>query len=200
MKIEWLGMSCFKIETKKDSGEFIIVIEPFENGKNGKKFPRSLSADILIRTPENNVSLNGNPFIIEGEGEYELAQIFVYGIGEYEGAAKKLVYRMEIEGISVVHLDGIQKELSDEIIENLQNVDILLIPIGGGDVLDVKTALSIISQIEPRVVIPMHYENLEERIHFMKALGANGESVNKFKVSAKDLPEDKMEIIALDAI
>ncbi len=195
-------MSCFKIETKKDAGEFIVVIEPFESGNNGKKLPRSLNADLLIRTPGNTVQINGNPFIIEGEGEYEYSQIFVYGIGEYgeNKEKKKLIYRMEIEGISVVHLDGIQKELSDEVIENLQNVDILLVPIGGGDVLDVKTALMVINQIEPRVVIPMHYDMPEDRAQFMKAMGANGESINKFKVSAKDLPEDKMEIIALDAV
>ncbi len=204
MQFTWHGLSCFEIVCKTPNGEVTVVTDPYQNN-TGLRFPRTLEAQIVAMShtgdDANNLgAVTGSPFVIQHPGEYEIKGVFLFGIG----AGENILYRIEAEGIQVAHLGALSRVLTDEELQQLQNIDILLIPVGGGRVLTPKAASEVIAQVEPRVVIPMTHavENLKESFahidDFCKALGAcRREDMNKYKVTRKELPEEDMVIVSL---
>jgi L-ascorbate metabolism protein UlaG (beta-lactamase superfamily) len=215
-KISWAGQSCFQISvsnSRDHSAE--IVIDPFDED-TGLKVP-NFSADILLVTHDhhdhNNVkAVKGTPFLISGPGEYEVKEVFIQGIPSFhddkEGKEKGLntIYTIEAEEMRFCHLGDLgQKQLTDEQLDKIGQVDILMIPVGGEYTVDSSGASKIISQIEPRIVIPMHYAlpKLKEKFDgvekFLKTMGKNSVvSQDKFTVKASTLPKDGMEIVVLN--
>ncbi len=204
MTIEWFGKTCIRITTH----EATVVIDPFDQ-KLGLKLPR-FSPDLLLITNStaDTSSINGEPFVVKGPGEYEVKKTFVYGVpvvGEkLEKHEQLTMYLIEAEGISIAHLGNLGHQLANSELERLEGVDILLIPVGGHGVLNAEQASTVISAVEPRVVIPMQYkipnlkENLDPVNAFAKEMGVKeSEAMDKFKVMAKDLPQDNMSIVIL---
>lgn len=214
-KVIWAGQSCFNISvsnSRDHSAE--IVIDPFDE-KLGLKVP-NFSADILLVSHQhydhNNVkAVKGTPFLVGGPGEYEVKGVFIQGISSFhdnkEGKERGLntIYTIEAEGMRLCHLgDFGQAQLTDEQLDKIGNVDILMIPVGGTYTIDSAEAQKIISQIEPRVVIPMHYElpklkvKLEGVSKFLKAMGKSSVAPqDKFVAKQSSLPKDGMEIVVL---
>jgi L-ascorbate metabolism protein UlaG (beta-lactamase superfamily) len=181
----------------------------------GLKVP-SLSADVLLITHShsdhnNKKAVKGNPFLIEGPGEYEVKEIFVQGIPAFhddsQGAKRgqNTIYTIEAEELKVCHLGDLgQRELDTEQLEKIGDVDILMIPVGGVYTIDAKEATHIISQIEPRIVIPMHYYLPKLKIKldgvdkFLKEMGKKTQVPQpKLLVKKKDLPEEEAQIVVL---
>jgi len=216
MNIIWHGQSFFEISTKDTKNEELkIAIDPFDKSI-GLKIPK-VEAQILLITHNhsdhsNKKAINGNPFLIESPGEYETKGVYVKGVqgfhddsqGKEKG--KVVFYIIEVENIRICHLSDIgQKELTSEQIEQIGNIDILMIPVGGVYTLDAKQAANIISQIEPKIVIPMHYQvpNLNLKLNsleqFLKEIGSsNAEPQKKFKVKMSDIPKETMQTIVFE--
>lgn len=210
MVIYWLGQSAFKIQDK----DLTIAIDPY--GNNGLKMPK-FQADLLLITHDhpdhNNVeAIKGEPFLINGVGEYEVKNVFVYGLKGFhdnkEGKenGKITSYVLEYEGLTFAHLGDIgQDNLSERQLEKLEGVDILMIPVGGETTIDGAGAVKIISQIQPRIVIPMHYKipglnkKLDPVERFLKEFGVtNPEKMEKLKIAKKDLPQEETKVIILE--
>lgn len=215
MKIIWHGQSCFQIiaQTKK-SKEVTIVIDPFSEGI-GLRVPK-LQADILLVThnhrDHNNVkAVSGNPFLIEGSGEYEIKGVFIQGILAFHDASlgrergEVTIYTILAEGMSVCHLGDLgQKELTADQLEKIGNIDILMIPTGGLYTISAKEALKIMAQIEPKITIPMHYQvpglnlKLEKIDKFLKMLSIRSvEPLVKLSIKKRDLSPEEAKIIVL---
>lgn len=219
MQIIWKGQSCFQINTQTGKNSQVsIVIDPYDE-QIGLKVPK-LEADILLishshfdHSNKKAVSspLPGKaPFVIEGPGEYEVKGIFFQGIhswhDEKEGQERgeNTIFVIEAEGLKLCHLgDFGQKELSEEQVEEIGDIDILMIPVGGNYTIDAKGAQKVISQIEPKIVLPMHYQipklklKLDGVDKFLKVMGVKSvESLNKLSIKKKDLTEG-MKIIIL---
>ena len=214
-KINWAGQSCFQISVSNSRDHSAdIVIDPFDESI-GLKVP-SFSADILLVTHQhqdhNNVkAIKGTPFIVSGPGEYEIKEVFIKGIPAFhddsEGKERGIntIYTIEAEGLRFCHLGDLgQKQLTDEQLEKIGNIDILMIPVGGVYTLDSAQSQRIISQIEPKIVIPMHYElpklkvKLDDVGKFLKVMGKNSiVPQDKFTVKASALAKDGMEIVVL---
>jgi L-ascorbate metabolism protein UlaG (beta-lactamase superfamily) len=213
MTITWLGHSCFKIQDK----EVTIVTDPYE-ASVGFKLPR-LAADIVTVSHDhydhNNIAgvhgADGEPFLISGPGEYEVKGVFIYGIpfwhDKSEGAERgvNVAYRIEVEGISVAHLGDLGHSLTEEQASKLDGVDILLIPVGGKYTIGANEATEVINEIEPRIVIPMHYKipglklDIDSADKFLKEMGASkAERLPKLKISKKDLPQEETKVILLE--
>lgn len=205
MQITWYGQSCFQITASKNKNEAVsIVINPF-SPESGLKLP-PLEAGILLVSCKhkdyNNVqAVSANPFLIEGQGEYEIKDVFIQGIpGE-----TNTIYTIEAEDLKICHLGNFnQKELTSEQLEKIGDVDILMIPVGGADTISSKEALKIMSQIEPKITIPMHYAipklkaKLDPLDKFLKALGVKSlEPEKKLVIKKKDIAPDEAKIIAL---
>lgn len=212
MIITWQGHSCFKIQDKIGPDGVTLVTDPF-NKETGLKVP-NFEADIVTvshnHADHNNVAaLRGNPFIIDCAGEYDFKGILVEGIDSFHDGVQgkdkgaNTIYRIEVEDISIVHLGDLGDVLDNAQLEKLAGTDILLIPVGGKYTLDAKKAVEVISQIEPRIVIPMHYQtdglkyDLDPVEKFVKEIGVAPSYEEKLKISKKDLPQEDMELVIL---
>jgi L-ascorbate metabolism protein UlaG (beta-lactamase superfamily) len=197
MQISWHGLSCFEITNKVNNKEVTIITDPYQN-TTGLRIPRTLESDIVLSSHDEEDSNNiaavaGTPYLIDQPGEYEVKDIFVFGINaklkrtEQNKPVKNMMFRIESEGMHLVHLGALDRILTDEELQRLQNVDILMIPVGGNRVMTPKVATEVISQIEPRVIIPMthHTANVKEDLM----------NVSEF---CKDLPETDMLIVTLN--
>ena len=149
----------------------------------------------------------GQNFILKSKGvsivlaeKCKLGDLVVEEPGEYEVGGVQLdwidgIIQVYTEGLNVSHIKK-GKVLSDEELQELNGVDILLIGIGGGEFTETKTALSVITQIDPSIVVPMHTGNLDE---FIKEEGANAQAVEELKISKPELPIDGRRIVTLNA-
>lgn len=218
MNITWYGQSCFEIVAKnKENSDTIIVIDPFSE-EIGFKLPK-LTADVLLvshqHVDHNNVkAVNGNPFLISSCGEYEVKDAFVQGFPAFHDnkqgkeRGEVIIYKIEIEDIKICHLSDLgQNELTSEQMEQIGDVDILMVPVGGKYTIDAKDASEIISQIEPRIVVPMHYNlpnakskaELDGVDRFLKVMGEEGITPEKkLKITAKNLPAEETKIVVLE--
>ena len=215
MQIIWRGQSCFQIITSPGKNSQVnIVIDPFDESL-GLRVPK-LEADILLVTHQhhdhNNVkAVSGSPFLVQGPGEYEVKGVFVRGISSFHDSSLgkerglNTIYTIESEDMRLCHLgDFGQKELTSEQIEEIGDVDILMIPVGGVYTISAKEALKPMSQIEPSIVIPMHYQlpklklKLDGLEKFLKTMGIKKiEPLDKFSIKKKDISSEEAKIIIL---
>lgn len=212
MTITWYGQSCFKLDTR----EAILAIDPFfkEIGLTPPRF----RADIVLLTHThhdhaNAAAIPGDPLLITGPGECEVKGITIRGISTFHDAhqgrerGRNTVFRIEADGITLVHLgDYGEGEMREETLALLGGVDILLIPVGGTYTIDGQAAVKVINQIEPRLVIPMHYHlpGLKVKLApvdtFLRAFSTPGaEHLDKLAVKRKELPEGKTRVVVLNA-
>lgn len=214
MNITWYGHSCFKLQGKDVS----LITDPF--GKETGLKPPATSADIVTISHEspnhnNRDAIKGEPFIIDGPGEYENKTVVVKGVDSLSSDEKgqlsssNTIYIITFEDIRICHLGDLgEKSLSAEQLHIIGEVDILFVPVGGSAALNAKDAGAIIGQIEPRVIIPMHYkipgtkgdlEKMEDIRLFCQDHNLNmNETVSKVSFKKKDLPEEEPQFIIMD--
>lgn len=220
MQITWHGFSCFRITENINGHEVSVVIDPFEP-QDGAKLPRNLAADVVVSSHNhdrhNNIAAvagteaGKEPFIISGPGEFECKDAFVTGIATYhdeaEGKQKGMntMFYVTIGDLHIVHLGDLKHALEEKHLAEFHSVDVLFVPVGGGDVLTGKQAAEVVAQLEPRIIIPMHYKSgsvggsLETVDAFLKAMGGGKpESLPKLKMSSKDLPQEDARVVILD--
>lgn len=200
MYISWYGQSSFKIENKNTS----VLLDPFSSKEVGLRGP-NLKSDIVIFSKKINKRKisERDIFLIDGPGEYEIKNIFIYGFSFEE---KKTIYLIEFDQIKIGYLGEINKLLKSEIIEKLSDIDLLIIPVGNKKILlSPKKAMELIREIKPAIVIPSCYRLPDLRIplepleKFLKEAGIkNFEPVNKLKVKKTDIEKEKMNIIVLN--
>jgi len=216
MNINWYGQSCFQISSNQGKNNHLsTLIDPFEESI-GLQLPRKLEADVVLIThnhlDHNNVkAVSGQPFIASGPGEYDVKGIFIQGIPAFHDnvqgkeRGRTTIYTIEAEEIKLCHLGDLgQKELTAEQLDKIGDVDILMIPIGGFFTINAQEAIKIMAQIEPKIIIPMHYKipNLNIKLDgldkFLKIVGVKKiEPLSKLFIKEKDLPKEEVKIIVL---
>lgn len=210
MNITYFGHSCFKIEEKINDQNISIITDPFTK-EVGLKVP-NVEADIVSVSHNhfdhnNTSSLRGNPFIVDTAGEFDVKGVIIEGVRSYhddkqgQDRGDNIIFRFDVEGLSLAHLGDLGDVLDNKQLEKLGGVDILFIPVGGKYTLDAKKALEVISQVEPRIVIPMHYKTKDSKIDiegvdkFVKELGIEPNYEDKLKINKKDLPTEDMRLV-----
>lgn len=213
MDITWYGLSCFRI---RESG-ITLICDPYDKAV-GLSLPK-LRADIVTVShdrPGHNAAerVTGEPKVLRGPGEYEVKNVFTTGLATYhrkhksELAERNVAFFYEFGDLTVGHLGDIGEVPSQTEIEelNIGEVDVLLVPVGGGDTLDPTRAVEIVGMFEPKLVIPMHYrhpglaESIAERLEpvdkFLKELGvAAPEPVEMVKIAKSNLPEETQVVL-----
>lgn len=197
MIINWLGGLSVRLQDKTSSDGIIVLINPVNAASEG--------AIVAWTNPEEkNKKVKGTPFTIDCAGEYDTAGVLIEGIDSYpeEAAAKNLkadnlIYRVEIDDISVVHLGALSRPLTDDQLGKLSGVDVLLVPIGGDKMIDASQAAAVVARIEPRLVIPIGYDKEEQSEKFIKQLGVTPTREDKLRLTKKDLPQEEMELVIL---
>jgi L-ascorbate metabolism protein UlaG (beta-lactamase superfamily) len=209
MEIVWLGHSCFRIRGR----EATIVTDPFDRTLG---YPvKKLTANIVTVShphPQHSFleDVAGSPKVISRPGEYEIANVFINGIATFHDAdggehrGKNTVYLVQIEEVSICHLGDLGHVPTAEQIEQMSDTDILMVPVGGGATIGAAAAVEIISLLQPKLVIPMHFKtevvkmDLEPLEHFLKEMGLKEVVTQpKLNVSKSGLPADT-SVIVLD--
>lgn len=209
MDITWLGHSCFRIRGK----EATVITDPCPP-TTGYNIGKPTADIVTISHNDPNYSyvkgVAGKPVIITTPGEYEIHEAFITGVTTYQDTSKgeergkNLSFVIEMEGLRVCHLGNIGHTPTAEQAEEMTGVDVLLVPVGGGDTIDGAKAAEIVSLLEARIVVPMHFktdahkDGLEPPDRFLKELGASaGEPQPKLTLTKTSLPME-MKALLLD--
>lgn len=204
MEITWYGLSCFRITER---GRIAIVTDPFSDSI-GIPSPK-LKSDVV--TISHDVAghnfieaIKTDPHVLRGPGEYEIGGVFVTGVAlhDLETGRQNVAYLFDYDGMTVLHLGDLAHVPDQSVVEALGQVNVLLVPVGGGLGLKATQAAEVVALIEPYFVVPMHYAlpelalDLEPADKFLKAMGVSKvvES-DTLKVTAADTPEQPQVII-----
>ena len=200
MDINWLGHSCFKIRCTHGT----VITDPYSPDL-GYSLDKP-NANVLTVSHQHaghsyTQGISGEPRLVTGPGEYEISGILIVGIPTFHDdengkkSGKNTVYVIEADDVSVCHLGDLGHVLSGEQVEEIDNVDVLLLPVGGVSTINAPVAAEIVRQLEPKAVIPMHYKTpalsreLEPVGRFLKEIGAK--EVNpqtKLSLTKSNLP------------
>lgn len=214
MEIKKIGHSSFFIKTKQGT----VVTDPFLI--EGIGYPKNITADIVTvshgHSDHNNIAaIGGEPLVIEYAGEYEKQGIRIDGFKTYHDAKQgverggNIIFKITVEGVRILHLGDLGHSLSNDILEEIGDIDIVLVPVGGFYTIDANTASSIVKDIEPSIVIPMHY--LEETMignnvfegkiasvqDFLTKMGAANIQKSEKLVITKEMLNASMQVIVL---
>jgi L-ascorbate metabolism protein UlaG (beta-lactamase superfamily) len=210
LDLTWLGHGCFRLRGKNA----VAVTDPYPPAL-GPKLAK-LEADLVtVSHPHpnhSNVQAVRDARVIDGPGEYEVKGITVNGVAAYhddrkgEERGRNTVFLIEVDDVRVCHLGDLGHRLDDASLEVIGSVDILLVPVGGGNSLDASRAAEVVRQIEPRMVVPMHYavpavkKELEGVERFLKEMGApETEPIQRLSVQATTGETETTKVVVLEA-
>lgn len=211
MEISWLGHSCFQIKGKNA----LLITDPFSPQTVAQAEDRlgKVSASIVTIShnhPGHNFAMGvgGKPKTVQGPGEYEISDVLITGVASYHDNergkqyGRNTIYVIHLDDIVICHLGDLGHTLQEEQLEEVADADILLLPIGGLHTINAAQAAEVISQVEPKIVIPMHYATDQEGDplqKFCKEMGYEAkQSQPKLTVSRSSLPQE-MQIVILEA-
>jgi len=214
MEIKYLGHSSFLIKSKTAK----LVTDPYDSKEVGIKFPR-VEADVVTishqHSDHNQASeVNGTPLVIDMPGEFEKNNFRISGYLSYHDKKKgaergeNIIYKIEADGIVCLHCGDLGEIPNRDFIDNAGKIDVLFVPVGGYHSLDADEAVEIIKEIEPSIVIPMHYNapyinqklfgNIAPVEEFIKKIGAEGIApVSKLIIKKEDL-SGEMKVVVME--
>jgi L-ascorbate metabolism protein UlaG (beta-lactamase superfamily) len=214
MNIQYYGHSCFKITTKpagRGQTDVAIFLDPFDKSI-GLRPPQG-QADLVLVSHDhaghnNAAALKGEPAVIDIPGEYSVKGVNIVGIASEHGETKNpgpnTIFILESEELKICHLGDLGADLSGKQLEEIDGVDVLLIPIGGKYTLDGKKAVDLIKKIEPILIIPMHYKingstlDVDTEKKFCDEVGScPKEKLAKINIKKKDLEGKSMEVVLM---
>lgn len=197
MQILWEGFNYFKLQNSQQT----VLLNPYSLDKN-INFTK-IKADLaLFSDPKhlNEAKVKDEAFVIEAPGEYEVNDVFVYG----HRINGQIIYLLNFEDIKIAFLGEFgHHTLTDKDLELIEGADILILPVGGGDLTTAKEAVKIISQVEPRIVIPSCHKSGMGKLSaddvsvFVKEFGVKAEELDKLKITKKELPQEDIKLIIL---
>lgn len=212
MDITYLGHSSFRIKGKTAT----VVTDPFSPAMVGFKFPKT-EADIVTvshqhEDHQNTPAVEGNPFLISLPGEYEVKGVSVFGFPSFHdnhsGSERggNIIYLIEADGLRLCHLGDLGDGIPQKVLAEIIGVDVLFVPVGGVATIGPEEAVEVINQIEPLIVIPMHFKapDINEQVFgkfapvekFLAQMGAEGvEKLDKLSISKDKLPQETKVVV-----
>ena len=208
MQIQYFGLSSFKITTK----EAVSITDPFHKD-SGLTPPRGTADILILAQKDKNLysvvsGISGEPFEVTDPGEYDIKGVTVTGIPLKQEDGYITVFLIESEEIRILNLTHIQSfNMKEDEIEDLGEIDILILPVGGNTVLSASSAAKVVNEIEPKIVIPSHYKmpglilDLDPIEKFIKEMGGKSEAMEKITLKKKDLlAEEGTRVVTLEPL
>jgi L-ascorbate metabolism protein UlaG (beta-lactamase superfamily) len=207
LDIHWFGHSCFRIREKGVT----VVTDPHPE-ELGYARPR-VRADIVTVSHAHGghssvKGFRGSPRVVTSPGEYEIGGVFVTGVPTFHDAeegreqGQNIAFLFDFDGLTVCHLGDLGHVLAQNQVEALNQVNVLLIPVGGSATIAAGEAAKVVSLIEPNVVIPMHYKTtatprrLDPASRFLAEMGASDvQPQEMLRVSSGSLPSDTTVVL-----
>lgn len=214
MEIRFLGHACFRLRGKSA----VVVTDPYDPDL-GFRLPK-LAADIVTISHEHqnhnhqeavtSAIFRKKPFFVSEPGEYEIAGVSIFGVATFHDASqgkergRNTVYVITLDDVRLAHLGDLGHKLTDAQLEEINGVDILMVPVGGAETIDSKEAVEVINQVEPKIAIPMHFHlpgltiKLAPVEEFLKEIGAEAvKPISKLTIIKERLPEER-EVVVLE--
>ena len=204
MVITYHGGQCFKVSF----GNTTLAFDPI--AKESKLTAVKFGSDVALITL-NHPNFNGSsqvalgskqPFVVAGPGEYEIGEVTARGYGiktTYDGVERyNTLYQVRLEEMNLVFLGALSNpDIDPKILSELGDIDILFVPIGGGDVLEVPQAAKLAMKLEAKLILPMHYDATSLKA-FIKEVGAEDiKPVEKLTVKKRDVAVMEGELVVL---
>jgi len=208
MEIAWYGHACFQLRGKNVT----LITDPF-SPQPGHSLGKINAPIVTISHdhPGHNYAqgIGGQPRIVRGPGEYEISDVLITGVPAYhdnkrgQELGRNTIYVIHMDDMVICHLGDLGHILQEEQLEEVADADVLLIPISGQHTINAAQAAEVISQVEPRIVIPMHYrpstgEGPDPLDKFCREMGI--ESVNtqpKLLITRNTMPAE-MQVVILE--
>jgi len=207
MEITWYGHSCFRLRGK----EATVVTDPY-GPDYGYTLPHIRAEIVTIshHHPDHDYArgIKGNPKVIEGPGEYEIRGVFITGIPTFhdrrqgKDRGSNTVFLFDIDDLRVCHLGDLGHVLDQSQVEALGDIDVLLIPVGSVYTINAAQAAEVVSLLEPKIVIPMHYKTKASTVKldpvrkFLKEMGMEELAPQEsLKVTKGSLPEETQVVV-----
>ncbi len=208
MDIFWNGHACFRLRGR----ETTVVTDPYDRSTGFP--PLKLNADVVTISHQHphHAFMDGltaakdRVRVVDGPGEYEMAGSLIEGVATYRDKQKgktlgrNTAFVIHLDDVSICHLGALAHTLSSSQIESMKDADVLLIPVGGGTALDAAAAAEVVSQLEPRIVIPMYYgtpsESLDTVERFCAEMAVTDMTVQpRLQVTRTSLPEETRVVL-----
>lgn len=206
MVITHHGGQCFKVSF----GDITLAFDPIskDSSLSATKFGADVALVSLRHKDFNGVAQvsygTKEPFVIDNPGEYEVGDVTVRGFGvptTYEGVQRyTTIYQVQLEGMNLLFLGALGDPAIDaKILGELGDIDILFVPIGGGDVLEVPQAAKLAVKLEAKCIIPMHFDKKALDAFVKEASDTTVKPVDKLTIKKKDVADMSGEIVVLTA-
>ena len=211
MEIFWYGLACFRFKSR----QLTVVADPY-SPEVGLNMPpvRAQVVTVSHDAPGHNhiKAVKGVEHVFDGPGEYEVNAVFITGVAAYHRGKpgereRNTAFLYEFDDVSIGHLGDLGETLDRKQIEAFNSPDVLIVPVGGGDILDASQAVEVITELEPRIVIPMHYAQpglkmkLDPLEKFLKEMGVGDvDTLSSLKVRKSDLTGDETRVVLLESL
>ena len=208
MEITWYGLSCFRLTER---GLATVVTDPYDHEVVGFS-PLKVRGDIVTishQAPGHSYDtvVKSKQRVINGPGEYEIGSVFITAVQTNgrkrpKDEPRNTLYVFDYNGVTVAHLGNLRRVPSQTRIEALGEVNIALVPVGGGNGMNAAKAVEVISLLQPGVVIPMNYSTpstkseLDSVTKFLKEMGiGNVEPQPSLKVTRSAIPDQTRVVV-----
>jgi L-ascorbate metabolism protein UlaG (beta-lactamase superfamily) len=213
MEIKYLGHASFLIKSHNTK----LVTDPFDPQMVGFKFPK-IEAEVVTVSHHHGdhnavLQIGGHPVVFDLPGEYECSGFSLFGFSTYHDKEKggqrgeNTIFKIEAEDISLLHCGDLGHLLDDSLIDQLGEVNILMVPVGGFYTIDFKEAIQLVHKIEPEIIIPMHYrtekhnpqvfDKIASIDEFLKEMNQEVAPQEKLLIKKEDLTRYQMQTVFL---
>lgn len=207
MHLSWHGQYTIKIQTR----DTVIITDPYSPSTGLRPFRAQANVIALSNPTDPDMShvsgIQGEPTILSGPGEFTLSGFTLHAIPwRADNGAERAIHRFAVEGMCLVNLASLNRDLTATEFQEIEktDIDVLLIPAGGGTALSSKQAAKLVTTLEPRLVIPIHIavaglkEKLEQVDAFAKEFGVKAsQAEKKIIVKSSRLPKEEMQVSIL---
>lgn len=207
MDINWYGFSCFRLRERRVTA----ICDPLNRKTTGIQLPK-MQADIVTISNDSSASfeergnVGGKPKVLRGPGDFEVKQVLVTGMSTSRNGTRNVAFFLDFAGLTIGHLGELGQVPASAGGEELGDIDVLLAPVSGPHIPDISRIAEVISQLDPRIVIPMQYrheglrseqsESLEPVDRFLKELGiSDPEVTDTLKLTKSSLPEETQVVL-----
>lgn len=196
VEISWLGRTCFRLRGREGA----VLTDPVA-ASTGYRLGRT-SAEIVTLSRDddaeisNHEAVQGDPRVFQAPGEYEVRGILVTGIPIPREDGRTMAFAYEVDGVNIVHLGLPDAPPDSTVLEHFENVDVLLMPVGGGGSLSASVAADLMQRIDPNIVVPMNYRTELEQApldpidRFLSEAGATPEPKPRLAVTRGSIPSE----------
>jgi L-ascorbate metabolism protein UlaG (beta-lactamase superfamily) len=211
--LTWLGHACFRLRGR----DVTILTDPYEGADWGYT-PVATTANLVTISNDHphhaGVSgIDGRPRVLRGPGEYEIGGALIWGVrtvqrktdGNGMRSPKNTAFVIQLEELTVCHLGDLSDApLNPEELSRIKDADVLLVPVGGNCTINATQAAAVIAQVEPKLIVPMHYATdetrgflpLDEIERFCKELGATEVAPRaRLSITPSSLPSEPTVVL-----